>query len=64
MNSSFFISLDIDQKTLSNNSDILGELLTAFIESIGKREKGPKTSLHIEILCLPSEKKKQIPWTN
>jgi len=60
MNYSFSISLDTSQKMLSENSDILGELLTAFIESIGKREKGQETLLQIDILCLPKEKKNQI----
>jgi len=60
MNSSFFISLDTDLKMLSDNSDILGELLTAFIESTAKREKAQEMSLRIEILCLPKGKKNQI----
>jgi len=61
MNSSSSTSPVIDRKILSNAMAILEGLPIASIEFTVLREKGQETLLRVEILCLPKEKKNQIP---
>jgi len=61
MNSSSYLLLDSGLKMLFDNLDILGEQHIASIEFTVSQEKGPKTSLKVNILCLPKGKKNQIP---
>jgi len=61
MSYSFFMQLVSEPKMLSEITVTLEELLIAFIEFIAKRESEQKKSYKLVILCLPIEKKNQIP---